>query len=159
MILVLVGTNPYDFSRLVKKIDEIAERIGIPFVVQTGNTRYRPRHCESFAFKAREEVQALMQAADLVVTQGGYGSMTDALLMGKRLIAVPRLRELNEAQDNQVELVEYFESRGYLKACYDIEKLEGLIAEMLKGDDKTVPYVPETKTKVSDIIQEFLDEL
>lgn len=159
MILCLVGTNPYDFSRLVKKLDEIALRLDMPIVIQIGNTKYKPNNCEYFTFKAKEEVTKLMSSAELVITQGGYGSMTDAIMMNKRLIAVPRLKELNESQDNQIELVEYFESRGYLKACYDINELEDVLMQVLADKYEFRKYKRETNMKVSEIIKDFLNEI
>lgn len=159
MILCLVGTNPYDFSRLIKKLDEIAPSLNMPIVIQTGNTTYEPKNCEYFTFKAKNEVMELMQNAKLVIAQGGYGSMTDAIMMNKRLIAVPRLRAFNEAQDNQVELVEYFESKGYLKACYEINELEGMIDQVLADEYEFNKYERETDVKVSDIIRGFLNEI
>lgn len=159
MILCLVGTNPYDFSRLVKKLDEIAPKLDMPIVIQIGNTKYKPNNCEYFTFKAKEEVLKLMNSAKLVITQGGYGSMTDAIMMNKRLIAVPRLKELKESQDNQVELVEYFESKGYLKACYEINELEDILMEILADKYELKKYERETNTKVSEIIKDFLNEI
>ena len=159
MIFCLVGTNPYDFSRLVKKLDEIAPELNIPIVIQTGNTKYKPFNCEYFSFKAKEEVNNLLKQAELVITQGGYGSMTDAILQNKKLIAVPRLIEMKESQDNQVELVEYFESKGYLKACYNIEELKEVIKQTLANKFSFNKYQRETDIKVSNIIKEYLDEI
>ena len=159
MILCLVGTNPYDFSRLVKTLDDIAPKLDLPVVIQTGNTTYQPINCEFFTFKPKEEVHKLLQSADLVITQGGYGSMTDAIMMHKKLIAVPRLQMYGEAQDNQSELVEYFESKGYLKACMQIEELEDMICNALKGEYIFKPYESETEIKVNRLIKEFLNEL
>lgn len=159
MILCLVGTNPYDFSRLVKKLDEVSPQLNMPVIVQIGYTKYKPINCEHFSFKPKEEVKKLMQKAELIVTQGGFGSMTDAIMMHKRLIAVPRLIELKESQDNQVELVEYFESKGYLKACYNIEEFEGIIKHTLENKFTFKKYKRETNIKVSKIIKTFFNEI
>ena len=159
MILCLVGTNPYDFSRLVKKLDEIAFELNIPIVIQTGNTKYKPLNCEYFSFKPKDAVKCIMQKSELIVSQGGYGSMTDAIMQNKKLIAVPRLIEMKESQDNQVELVEYFESKGYLKACYNIEKLEEIIKQTLANRFTFNKYERETDIKVSNIIKDYLDEI
>ena len=159
MILCLVGTNPYDFTRLVKAVDEIALNLNIQVVIQTGNTKYKPKNCEYFSFKAKEDVSKLMNKAELVISQGGYGSMTDAIMLNKKLVAVPRSIEFNESQDNQVELVAYYESKGYLQACYNIEKLENIVLDALSDKFIFNKYERETNTKASSIIKDFLNEL
>lgn len=159
MILCLIGTNPYDFSRLVKKLDSIAPKLKKPIVIQVGNTQYKPINCEFFTFKAKDKLNKQMRDASLIITQGGYGSMTDAIMMNKPLIAVPRLIELGESQDNQVELVKYFESKGYLKACYDINMLEDLIKQTLMNEFMFQKHQRETEIKVSNLIKDFMNEL
>ena len=159
MILCLVGTNPYDFTRLVKAIDTMAPKINIPIVIQIGNTEYKPKNCEFFSFKAKDEVGELISQSELVISQGGYGSMTDAIMLNKKLIGVPRKIEFKESQDNQVELVEYYESKGYLKACYEIEKLESLVLDTLNNKFVFKKYIRETNVTVGSIIKDFLNEI
>jgi len=159
MILCLVGTNPYDFSRLVKAVDNLAIKLDMPVVVQVGNTGYKPKNCEYFKFKAKKEVANLLKHSDLVISQGGYGSMTDAIMLNKKLIAVPRIIDFNESQDNQVELVEYYESKGYLQACYDIKLLEQIVYKALNNKFVFKTYIRETEVTVSSIIKGFLNEI
>jgi len=158
MILCLVGTNPYDFIRLVKTVDEIALKLDIPIIIQTGNTKYKPVNCEYFSFKAKKELNELMKKSELVISQGGYGSMTDAIMLRKKLIGVPRKIEFKESQDNQIELVEYYESKGYLQACYEIDKLEGIVLDILANKFIFNEYRRETDIKVSSIIKDFLND-
>jgi len=159
MIFCLVGTNPYDFSRLTKKLDQIALKISEPIVIQMGNTQHTPKNCEYFTFKSKGEVERLMKEAVLIVSQGGYGSMTDAIMMNKMLVAVPRFKEYGESQDNQAELVEYYESKGYLKACYEIDKLEEILIQTLANEFEFRKYECETDVKASGLIKEFLANL
>jgi len=159
MILCLIGTNPYDFTRLVKAVDEIALKLNLQIIIQTGNTKYKPLNCEYFSFKAKNDVSTLMQQAELIITQGGYGSMTDAIMLHKKLIGVPRKIEYKESLDNQTELVEYYESKGYLQACYEIEKLESIVLNTLSGKFVFNKYKREIDIKVGDIIKDFLNEI
>ena len=158
MILCLVGTNPYNFTRLVKAVDEIALKLDMPVIIQIGNTKYEPVNCEYFSFKAKEEVFQLMKRSELVITQGGYGSMTDAIMLRKKVIAVPRKIEFKESQDNQTELVEFYESKGYLQSCYKIEKLESIVLDTLANKFIFNEYKRETNIKVSSIIKDFLND-
>lgn len=158
MIMCLIGTNPYDFTRLVKEVDFIAARSKLDIFVQIGNTTYLPKNCKYSKFLPRDEVYKLIESSELVITQGGFGSMTDAILQQKPLIAVPRSKDLKEAQDNQQELVQYFESKGYLKACYDVSKLENLIADTLAGNFHFNAYKPESESKASDLLCSFISQ-
>ena len=113
MILCLLGTNPYDFSRLAKAVDDLAANLEENVYIQLGNTKYIPKNCKYFDFASKNEIENLMKKADIVITQGGYGSITDAILLNKKVIAIPRLKELEEAQDDQLELVKYYDSKKY----------------------------------------------
>jgi len=160
MILCLVGTNPYDFTRLVKAVDQLASKIDMPVKVQLGNTKYKPQYAEYFTFKAKSEVEQLLKEADLVISQGGYGSMTDAILLRKKIIAIPRQPKFSESQDNQEELVRYYESKGYIRACYEIEDLEKIVFQVLEEDIENFnEYEMETNIKVSKLIKDYINEL
>lgn len=158
MILCLTGTNPYSFERLVSYVDQV---LGSKYnvVIQLGNTKYKSHHAECFDFCERSKVIELIDKADLIITQGGYGSMTDVLTRGKKLIAVPRLRALNESQDDQKELVDYYASKNFLISCYEIEKLEVLVSQLDKNQIILKPFKPESDKKIKDLIEDFLNKL
>ena len=158
MILCLTGTNPYSFERLVSYVDQV---LGTQYnvVIQLGNTKYKPYYAECFDFCERSKVIELIDKADLIITQGGYGSMTDVLTRGKRLIAVPRLTALNESQDDQKELVDYYTSKNFLISCYEIEKLEVLVSQLDKNQIILKPFKPESDKKIKDLIEDFLNKL
>lgn len=158
MILCLLGTNPYDFSRLAKAVDELAKDLEEDVVIQLGNTKYIPKYCKYFDFASKNEIEKLMKEADIVITQGGYGSMTDAIILNKKVIAVPRLQKLKEAQDNQVELVEYYDSKGYVKACFDVNELKNFIKKIREKKIVFKPYENENIKKISTLIKEYIYE-
>lgn len=156
MILCLTGTNPYSFERLVSYVDQVlASKYNV--VIQLGNTKYKPLYAEFFDFCKKAKVIELIDKADLIITQGGYGSMTDALTREKKLIAVPRLKELNESQDDQRELVDYYASKNYLVSCYEIEKLESIVNQLNKNQIILEPFKPESDKKVKEFIEIFLN--
>lgn len=158
MILCLTGTNPYSFERLVSYVDQV---LGTQYnvVIQLGNTKYKPHYAECFDFCERAKVIELIDKADLIITQGGYGSMTDVLTRGKKLIAVPRLIALNESQDDQKELVDYYASKNFLVSCYEIEKLEKLVCQLDKNQIILKPFKSDSDKKVEDLIEDFLNNL
>lgn len=158
IILCLTGTNPYSFERLVSYVDkELGPKYEV--TIQLGNTPYHTKFSKSFNFCERDKIFDLIKKADIVITQGGYGSMTDVLSLGKKLIAVPRYIELKESLDNQKELVNYFEQKKVLVPCYNILSLYGIIEKFLKNEIKLKRYIPESKIKVSELINEYFYKL
>lgn len=133
MILVLLGTNPYSFDRLIGECDEIAMRTNKKVLIQLGNSTLRPVYAESFTFKPHEEIITLIKSAEVIITQGGYGSIYDCLLQKKKIIAVPRLNHLEESCDSglgQKELVNYLEDKKRLVALKKISDLEEAIERL-----------------------------
>lgn len=158
MILCLLGTNPYQFDRLASAFDQACKSLNLEGFIQLGNTNSNSKNCHSFDFKARSEIQELISKADLIVTQGGYGSMMDVLEAKKPLIAVPRLIQYGECLDDQTELVNYWEEKGFLLSCSDIDNLELAITSLLNKSVTLSQYQPETSVLISEIIFDFLDQ-
>ena len=84
MILCLTGTNPYSFLRLVSYVDKV---LGVKHkvIIQLGNTRFDAKNSICFDFCERKKIFNLIYEADVVITQGGYGSITDVLMRGKEI--------------------------------------------------------------------------
>lgn len=127
MIVAMVGTGPDSFDRLVRPLDELAGRNGWDVFIQLGHTRYEPRHCKFERFVERDVLLRLIEQAALVITQGGYGGIRDALQFDKPILAVPRYPALKESPDHQDEMVRAMEKEGYLIGLYDIKELETMI--------------------------------
>ncbi|BAV33904.1 glycosyl transferase [Sulfuricaulis limicola] len=127
MIVAMVGTGPDSFDRLVRPLDELAGKNGWEVFIQLGHTRYEPRHCRFERFVERDVLLRLIGQAELVITQGGYGGIRDALQFDKPILAVPRYPALKESPDQQEEMVRAMEKKGYLIGLYDINGLETAI--------------------------------
>lgn len=128
MIVVLIGTAPNSFERLVRPLDELAIRKGWDIFIQLGHTPYEPEHCRFKRFVDHDVLLRIIEGAEIVITQGGYGGIRDALLFNKPIVAVPRDFMLQEARDNhQYEMVQAMEQKGYLIGVYDIAQLEPAI--------------------------------
>lgn len=140
MILVAVGQQKFQFNRLIHKIDELIENgtIKDKVFVQYG-TSDKPKVAEGKAFIPKEEMQKLVENADLLIIHSGAGMIVEAARLGKHVIAVPRMREFNEHVDNhQFEIAEVFENIGYLTVEHDktLDDLGKLIDIALKKDVK-----------------------
>ena len=157
-ILCLTGTNPYSFKRLVSVVDvNLGPKYNVS--IQLGNTDYKPKFSESFMFCSRDEILQIIKNSDIIITQGGYGSISDALSFGKKIIAVPRLIELNECQDNQTEIVNYYAEKQYLVPCDDVTKLDEIILDLINDQIVLLPFVPESEIKISDLIFNYIKSL
>jgi len=124
LILVTVGTAR-DFSRLIKKIDEIGRKINEKIIIQRGNTKYMPKNCVYFDFTTREKFENYVKKANIVVTHGGVGSIITSLNFGKPTIVVPRREKYNEHKnDHQMDIAKELGREGKVLACYDIRNLK-----------------------------------
>lgn len=156
-ILCLVGTNPYSFERLVSYVDNtLGPKYDV--IIQLGNTPYIPKSSDFFKFRKRSDILKLIYNSDIVITQGGFGSMKDVLSCNKNLIAVPRSIQLNECQDDQSELVEYYASKKYLVACNDVKNIDNVINQFNHNQISLKKYEPESKNKAKDFVETYLNE-
>lgn len=102
-IVVSVGTDHHKFNRLIDWIDRSLENwvLGEPprCLVQHGASR-EPRVADGVDRLPRDELLARYRAADVVVVQGGPGSILDAREVGRVPLVVARLPELKEVVDS-----------------------------------------------------------
>jgi len=151
LILVLLGTNPYSFDRLVSAVDEYAPRDEEEIFIQLGHTTYIPKNARHQRFLEKQEILEKIRGASLVITQGGFGSIADCLRAGKRIVAVPRKPELKEAPDRQEELVRELERLGRLVGVYEISELPEAIKKA-----KAAVFKPGTRHQIPDLINRFI---
>lgn len=113
-IVVSLGTDYHRFDRLVTWMDAWLEQQAAPpsCLVQHGASR--PPHCApGVTMVSHEEILDLYAGAEIVVVQGGPGSIIDALSTGHIPIAVPRRANLHEVvDDHQVEFVRQMARQG-----------------------------------------------
>lgn len=157
MILVMLGTQKNDFSRLLKEIEKCIEdkTIREPVIVQAGSTKYKTDKMQMFDLIAREELDQKKKEASLIITHGGVGSIVGALKMNKKVIAVPRLKQYGEhVNDHQKQIVENFDKQGYIKGVFDISKLEQTIKDIETFKPKK--FVSNTQSIIN-IVEDYID--
>lgn len=159
MILVMLGTQNNSFHRLLEEIDDLINKgiINDEVVVQAGYTKYKSKNMKIFSLIPVEELEELIEKADLIITHGGVGSIISSLKKGKKVIAVPRLHEYQEHVNNhQKEIVETFDKKGYIIGIQDVKELNEAI-------EKSKDFVPEkylsSNKKMLNIIENFIDNL
>lgn len=158
MILVMLGTQKNDFSRLLKEIEKCIDEgiIKEPVIVQAGSTKYKTDKMQIFDLIAREELDKKKEEASLIITHGGVGSIVGALKMHKKVIAVPRLKQYGEhVNDHQKQIVENFDKQGYIKGVFDISNLE----KTIEGIDEFKPkeFISNTQSIIN-LVEDYIDK-
>lgn len=126
MIFVTVGSQKFQFNRLLKWIDLLLEekKITEDIFAQTGYSDYIPKNYKYKSFLDRDEFKEIMGKSEKVITHGGTGAVISAVKQGKKVIAVPRLKEYGEHVDNhQLQIIEEFQKMNFIKAVNKIEEL------------------------------------
>ena len=131
MIFVTVGSQKFQFNRLLKAVDEQVETGQITDLIfaQIGASDYKPQHFNYKDFLDRNEFEKWIDKADIVITHGGTGAIIGAIKRGKKVIAVARLEKYGEhVDDHQMQIIEQFSERDFICECQDCNK----IAEAIK---------------------------
>lgn len=117
MIFVTVGTHGQPFERMLKEVERLPNPDEV--VLQYG-VGVPPRAIRrAVAFMSFGEMEEHFQAADVVVTHAGVGSILCARRAGRRPIVVPRYRDLGEhVDDHQVELTRALAERGEVEPVW-----------------------------------------
>lgn len=133
MILVLLGTQHNEFTRLLQEIDECikSKKIDEEVIVQAGFTKYESKKMRIFDMIPKLDLDEFVERADLVITHGGVGSIIMALNKNKKVIAVPRLHEYGEhVNDHQRQIIKVFSEKGYLIGVQNVEDMPEALKEI-----------------------------
>lgn len=157
MILVTLGTQDKEFTRLLKEIDRLIDKgiIKEEVIVQAGYTKYKSDNMTIFDYVSKDEINDYIEQASFIITHGGVGSIVDSLKCDKKVIAVPRLSKYNEHNnDHQLEVLKELGNNNYIYPVYDIEKLEDAIINI----DSLVPnkYISDN-SKIKNLISDYID--
>lgn len=139
MILVTLGTQDKPFDRLIKAIDKQIQMGNIKdeVIVQASFTKYKSNNMKIFDQVSKEQFEKLVNDCDLIITHGGIGSILTGFKYNKKMIAVARLSEFQEAANNhQIQIIERFEKEGLLLALIDLIDLEDVLKKVEKFNPK-----------------------
>lgn len=159
MIFVTVGSQKFQFNRLLKKVDELIESGAIKDEVfaQIGVSDYKPKNYKYVDFTTREEFAENLDKCDLLITHAGTGVIVTALKKGKKVIAVPRLAKYGEhVDDHQIQLVKQFDDLGLIEPLLDIDNIEKAIKAVQLTEYKH--YCSET-ARILKKIEEYVAAL
>lgn len=118
MILILVSTGHFD--PLIQACNELRDRY--EFFGQIGMGYFEPE----FRFVRTAppaEIQSLIKKAEIVISHGGTGMLSQLYQHKKPTIIVPKQIRYGEANDSQVELAVKWAELGMGILCMDVEKI------------------------------------
>lgn len=130
MIFVTVGTQKFQFNRLLKEIDRLIEAniIKDNVVCQVGYSTYIPKNYEIHDFFNELDYLNYIKNCKLLITHAGVGTILTGKKYNKPIIVVPRLEEYGEHVDNhQLQIAEGFADKRIVFECRKINELERLI--------------------------------
>jgi len=139
MIFVTIGSavKGIEFTRLIKKMDDIAGKIDDEVVMQIGTVPYEPQHAKYFRYTSYQENLSYFQKASLVIGHGGTGTILNALKFKIPIVVVPRRHHYGEhVDDHQVELAQRLVGNELIKVVYELEELESAVKEMMERGKK-----------------------
>jgi len=124
MIFVTVGTQGR-FDRLVRTVDEWAGANGRDDIfAQTGPSEYHSQHIRTEHFIDATEFRERVEAASLVISHAGMGSIITALELGKPIIVMPRRASLGEHRnDHQLATARRFAEHGAITVAFTEQEL------------------------------------
>ena len=131
MIFVTLGTQDKQFKRLPEKIEKLIKdgKIIDRVIMQVGNTKFesdlKSSKLKVIKFLKSKKITQLINDADLIITHGGVGTILEGINLGKKIIAVPRLKKYKEhVNDHQLQIIENFNANGYVIGTRGIDDIE-----------------------------------
>ncbi|WP_245757915.1 PssE/Cps14G family polysaccharide biosynthesis glycosyltransferase [Alteribacillus iranensis] len=154
---MVLGTHELPFKRLLTKMEQLrqSETITEEVVVQAGHTEFASEHMKMIPFMSFEKMNELYDRARVIVAHGGTGSIITGVKKNKPVIAVPRLAEFGEHNDNhQLEIVEQFRETGHIIGIDSPEKLDQALQQA--ETFRPVPF-QSGRDQIMQLIEDFID--
>ena len=152
MIFITLGSQKFQFNRLLKGIDILIKKgvIKEEVIAQIGASDYIPEKYKYFDFLTRDEFKKYMSECNYVITHAGTGAIITALKNDKKVIAIPRLARYGEhVDDHQIQIIEEFKELNFIEPVYEIEELESAINEL--HNKVYHKYISNTDVIIEDI--------
>ena len=111
MIFITLGTQNFNFSRLLKAV-EAAINNGVlneKVIAQIGNNKFESEQILCIPFLDKETFNQYMDEAEFIISHAGTGSIITALKKVKKVLVAPRLKKYDEhIDDPQLEILGAF---------------------------------------------------
>ena len=152
MIFVTLGSQKFQFNRLLIELDKLVEeeKICNDIFAQIGYSDYKPKNYEFKEFLDREQFAEIMDKCDSVITHGGTGAIVGAVKRDKKVIAVPRLAKFGEhVDDHQLQIIDQFTNMNFIVGVKDTNEIYEAL-ELLKTM-KFKKYISNTENIINEI--------
>ncbi len=159
MILVILGTNDKQFTRLLEEVDRLIDKkmIKEEVVVQAGFSKnYVSSNMKIFDLISSDKFEKLISDANFIITHGGVGTILTGLRYSKKMIAVPRLKKYKEhVNDHQLQIIDNFKEEGYVIGIHDVSELESALRKVKSFKPKKYN---SNKEYMLNIVKECIDK-
>ena len=111
MIFVTLGTQKFQFNRLLRMMDDLIEnkKIHERVFAQIGNSDYLPQYYEYCNFLSNNDYEEYIKNCDILVSHSGVGTIMTGLRYRRKIIVVPRLSKYGEhIDDHQTQIAQSF---------------------------------------------------
>lgn len=159
MVFVVLGTQKFQLNRLLKELDRCVkeEKLTDEIFAQIGHSDYLPKNFSYEKFLDKDEFDAKIQEADLIIAHSGVGTIITSLQANRPVLVYPRLAKYHEhVDDHQIQIAEAFEKKNYVMCCREEESLVDKIAAC--RNHTFARYQSQTK-RIINLIQQFMDEM
>lgn len=155
MIFVVLGTQKFQFNRLLQTMDKAIEegKITEPVFAQIGYSDYVPKHFEFTKFLDSTEFKKKISECDILLAHGGVGTIISGVERNKPVVVWARRKEFGEhVDDHQMQIAGAFAKKNYVLMCE-----QDNMAEMLNSarTHKFEHYVSQ-KQNVVDTIAAYI---
>lgn len=138
MIFASLGTMDMAFERMARAVDSFAASVDEEVVVQTGHTRYEYRYARSFDFCTKDEMLSYIDRASILILQGGWGAISEAMEKRKRIVVIPRYDKTEHIHD-QFQLIRKLDSLGCVIGVFDERELPLAVEKARTFDFQQLP--------------------
>jgi UDP-N-acetylglucosamine transferase subunit ALG13 len=156
LIFLCLGTQEFQFDRLLEKVDELIAKkvIREEVFAQVGFSTFKASGLSCIKFLSSDVFDTFLDNCSYVITHGGTGTIIKALRKGKRVIAVPRMKKYGEhVDDHQKEIISTFSEKNFIYGLEDTDQLEEAVSRIDS-------FVPESfvsgNSKIISIIDNFI---
>lgn len=159
MIFVVLGSQKFQFNRLLKSLDESIEKglIEEKVFAQIGSSDYKPKNYEYCDFLDRDEYKNKLVQCDVVICHGGTGVIVGAVKNDKKVIAIARLSRYNEhVDDHQLQIINQFAQANMISYVNEPDEIVQKLKEIKNLSFEK--YVSNQKT-INKYIKEFIDSI
>ena len=126
------------FERMARAVDVFAATIDEEVIVQTGYTHYIYKHAKSFGFCTKDEMQTYIDRASILILQGGWGAISEAMEKHKRIVVIPRYDKTEHIHD-QFQLIRKLDSLGCVIGVFDERELPLAVEKARTYDFQQMP--------------------